>query len=149
MEKLYKLLFALHLFVGTGAIFGGMAAIIDPYEPLGIPLEALKYSPFSNYLIPGIILFSILGLGNIIGALIFKLEPSFEGYTGGILGCALVIWIVVQCIMLRSVAFLHVLFFLIGVLQAVLAAIVLFKKNMFPVNIMLAIILKVLGIFKR
>lgn len=135
MRRIYRILFALHLFVGIGAIFGGLAAIIDPIDPLGVPNDLLENSPFRNYLIPGIILFSILGLGNIIGALIFRLKRNIEGYAGSVLGCALVIWIVVQCIILRTVSFLHVLFFLIGLFQGVFAAIIILKGDMFPVNI--------------
>jgi len=52
MNKDERILFALHLFVGIGAIGGGLA-VLNPDEPLGMPVEALKNAPFSNYLIPG------------------------------------------------------------------------------------------------
>ena len=64
MKKIYRLLFALHAFVGVGAVFGGLAAITNPKSPLGIPIEILKNSPFNDFLIPGIILFTLIGLGN-------------------------------------------------------------------------------------
>ncbi|NSW91753.1 MAG: hypothetical protein HPY74_13975 [Firmicutes bacterium] len=140
MKRIYRLLFALHLFVGIGAIFGGLAAIIDPEEPLGITVEALKNSPFKNYLIPGIILFTIIGLGNIFSALMCRFKPQFQGYISSVFGWALVIWIVVQCIMLNTVAFPHILFFIIGVIKAVLSAIILFKQRLFPANIILNLI---------
>jgi len=140
MKRIYRLLFALHLFVGIGAIFGGLAAIIDPEEPLGITVEALKNSPFKNYLIPGIILFTIIGLGNIFSALMCRFKPQFQGYISSVFGWALVIWIVVQCIMLNTVAFPHILFFIIGVIEAVLSAIILFKQRLFPANIILNLI---------
>lgn len=137
MKRIYRLLFALHLFVGIGAIFGGLAAIIDPEEPLGITVEALKNSPFKNYLIPGIILLTIIGLGNIFSALMCRFKSKFQGYISSVFGWALVIWIVVQCIMLNAVAFLHILFFIIGVIEAVLSAIILFKQRLFPANLIL------------
>ena len=41
MKKVYKILFVLHLFVGIGAMAGGLAAITNPYEPLGVFLVLL------------------------------------------------------------------------------------------------------------
>ncbi|HHW30702.1 MAG TPA: hypothetical protein GXX20_03350 [Clostridiaceae bacterium] len=137
MRRLYRTLFVLHLFVGIGAVFGGLAAIINPHNPLGIPNEALKNSPFSNYLIPGIILFVVLGIGNIISALMFRFKSRFQGYISSVFSWALVIWIVVQCIMLNTVAFPHVLYFLIGLVMAALSMAILFEQRLFPVNIVL------------
>lgn len=137
MRIIYRLLFGLHLFVGIGAIAGGLAAIINPETPLGAPTAALKNSPFSNYLIPGIILFAIIGLGNIISAVILKLRLKVKAYSSNVVGWALVIWIVVQCIMLQAVVFIHVLFFLIGFLQGGLALVILFKERLFPANIIM------------
>lgn len=135
MKKIYRSLIAIHLFVGIGAIIGGLAAIINPEEPLGITVEALKNSPFNNFLIPGIILFVIIGVGNLFSALMSLLRSKFQGYISSILGWALMIWIVVQCIMLDSIIFLHVLFFIIGAIIAALSAFILFKQRLFPTNL--------------
>ena len=137
MKTVYRLLFALQLFVGIGAIFGGLAAIVNPEEPLGITVDALKNSPFSNFLIPGIILFIVIGFGNVFSALMFQFKSKFQGYISSVFSWALVIWIVVQCIMLEAVAFLHILFFMIGVIEAVLSAIILFEQRLFPANLIL------------
>ena len=137
MRIVYRLLFALHAFVGIGALAGGLAAITNPQEPLGVSVEFLKNSPFSNYLIPGIILFTIIGLGNVISALMFRFKLRFQGYISSVFSWALVIWIVVQCIMLNAVAFPHILFFSIGLIQAVLSMIILFEKRLFPANLIL------------
>jgi hypothetical protein len=137
MKLVYRCLFALHVFVGIGAMAGGLAAIINPQSPMGMPVEPLKNSPFSNYLIPGIILFTIIGLGNIISALMFRFKSKFQGYISSIFNWALVIWIVVQCVMLNAVAFLHVLFFIIGLIGATLSMAILFEQRLFPTNIIL------------
>lgn len=137
MKIVYRLLFALHAFVGIGAVAGGLAAITNPETPLGLSVELLKNSPFSNYLIPGIILFTVIGLGNIISALMFRFKSRFQGYISSVFSWALVIWIVVQCIMLNTVAFLHVLFFIIGLIEAALSMIILFEQQLFPANIIL------------
>lgn len=137
MKILYRLLFALHGFVGLGAMAGGLAAILNPENPLGAPVELLKNSPFSNYLIPGIILFTIIGLGNVISALTICLRPRSQGYISSIFSWALVIWIVVQCIMINSVNFLHIIYFIIGVIEVVLSTIIMFKQCLYPTNLIL------------
>jgi len=140
MKKVHRLLFALHLFSGIGAIAGGLAAITNPEAPLGMPIEALKSSPFHNYLIPGIILFTIIGLGNVFSAFMLLFKSKFQGYISSVFGWAIIIWIVVQCIMLNAVVFLHVLFFAIGLTEAVLSMIILFEQRLFPTNLILNVI---------
>lgn len=140
MKKVYRVLLLLHLFVGIGAIAGGSMAILNPYNPGGMPTDALKNSPFSNFLIPGIILFTVIGLGNLFSAAAIIFKSKYQGYISSIFSLALVIWIIVQCIMLRTVVHLHVIFFIIGLIQATLSIIILFKKNLFPTNIILNII---------
>jgi len=134
MKIVYRLLSILHIFVGIGAMVGGMMAILHPHSPFGI---TLKNSPFTSFLIPGIILFTVIGLGNIISALVIYYKPWFHGYVSSVFGWALVIWIVVQCIMLDSVVALHIIFFIIGLIQGILAMIILFKQRLFPTNIIL------------
>jgi|GEM_PF-3863870 len=42
MKIVNSLLFALHAFVGLGAIGGGMMAILNSQGPGGMPIDALK-----------------------------------------------------------------------------------------------------------
>lgn len=134
MKALHRILFGLHLLVGVGAMAGGFAAISNPQSPLGAPVDMLKYSPFSNFLIPGILLFAVIGIGNVVSAVFVKRNPWYFPYVSSVFGWALVIWILVQCILLRSVVFLHVLFFLIGLVQASIAMFFLFHRRLFPFN---------------
>lgn len=137
MKNLYRFLFGLHLFVGIGAVFGGMAAILNPQKPLGISIEALKNSPFDDFLIPGIILFTIIGLGNIIAAIAIYFRSKFHCYISSVFNWALVIWIIVQVIMLRSVAAPHIIYFIIGLIGVVLSTIILFQQRLFPTNLVI------------
>jgi len=139
MKSLIRWLLGLHLFVGVGAVFGGLAAILNPQNPLGAPVEMLRNSPFSDFFIPGLILFAVIGLGNIAGATTGALKAKYQGYVSGILGCALAIWIVVQCMMIETVALPHVLFFAIGLVQAALALVILFRNRQFPMGLILNI----------
>lgn len=137
MKTVYRILFILHAFVGVGAVGGGMMAILNPQGPGGMPTEALKNSPFSDYLIPGIILFAVIGIGNLFSALVILFRPRFHVYVSSVFSWALVIWIIVQCIMLNTVVYLHVIFFIIGLAEGLLGMIILFKKRMFPANLIL------------
>lgn len=135
MKKIYRIIFALHAFVGIGGMVGGLPTILNPEGPLGIPVEILKNSPFSNFLIPGIILFTIIGLGNVISAITILFKSRFQGYISSVFSWALVIWIVVQCIMLNAINILHIIFFVIGIVEVVLSTIILFNQKLFPSNI--------------
>lgn len=137
MKVVYRLLFALHGFVGFGALAGGLAAITNPQEPLGVPIEILKNSPFDNFLIPGIILFTVLGLGNIFSSLMMCFKSKYQGYISSFFSWALVIWIIVQCLMINDIASLHVIFFTIGLIEAILSMMILYNKRLFPVNLIL------------
>ncbi|NQT60782.1 MAG: hypothetical protein HQ557_17560 [Bacteroidetes bacterium] len=139
MKVVTRLLKILHGFVGIGAMAGGLGAILNPQSPMGIPVEVLEASPFSDFLIPGIILFAVIGLGNLMTLLLIFLRPRSQGYCGGVMGSSLVIWIIVQCIMLWSVGFLHILFFFIGLMQGVLALFILYRNRQFPLDMVIRI----------
>lgn len=95
------ILFFLILFQAISGIFGGIGLIIDPSgETLQIPLEWLEGSPFKSYLIPGIILFIVLG---VMPFLIFFgiRKRKLWGWQGSIfIGLALIIWIAVEIIII-------------------------------------------------
>lgn len=137
MKIVYRSLIVLHILVGIGALCGGLAAITDPISPLDIPVTALKNSPFQDFFIPGLILFCVIGLGNLFSGAMFFAKTKYQGYISSVVSWALVIWIVVQVIMLQAVAFLHVLFFFIGLVQAALSMALLFEHRLFPTNIVL------------
>jgi len=70
--KALYFLISLLAFLGLGAIGGGGVLILSPSgELMGMPLSLLDHSPFSSFLIPGIILFTVLGLAPFL--LIFAL----------------------------------------------------------------------------
>ena len=129
--KTRNLLIFLLGFLGVGAIGGGGVLIISPSgEMIGMPLSVLQYSLFDNFLIPGILLFTLLGLMPVMltYALITKpkwLLPeffnvfndmhwawSYSVYTG----FALMIWIQTEMIVMKSVHWSQSLYMGIAVL---------------------------------
>ena len=117
-------------FLGIGAIYGGGTLIISPTgELLKMPLSLLEKSPFNDYLIPGIILFSVLGLVPCL--LIYPLikKPTckfFEkfnifndmhwSWTFSIyIAFALIFWLQIQMMFLQTVYWAHTLYMLIAI----------------------------------
>lgn len=103
--------------------------MLNPIDPLGIPLELLEGSPFSNYFIPSLILFTVIGIGHTFSGWAALKNSHYQGYISSVFSWALMIWIVVQCLIMETVAFLHILFFSIGLIGAVLAMLLLFEKS--------------------
>lgn len=131
-----KLSIGLHYLIGIGAFAGGLAAVTNPTAPLGISTDMLKTGPFKDFLIPGLFLMLILGVGNIIvGTLVIK-KHKWWTYFSGFMGGLLVSWIVIQCIILSAVAELHVIFFIFGAIQGLLALAQIYQTMQFPFNSM-------------
>lgn len=124
-----KLLIFLHAFVGIGALFGGSGAILNPDAPMGITVDVLKNSPFSNFLIPGIILLIVIGFGNIFAAAVLHLDYQYSIYISHLMGLALVGWIVVQCVMMRAINPLHIIYFIIGGIEILLSLRLIMNKR--------------------
>lgn len=118
-------------FLGLSAIGGGGALIISPSGKLlgGLPLSILDRSPFDSFLIPGLILFIVLGLFPTL--LIFALlkKPtsllaerfnffkdmhwawSFSIYVAFLL----IIWIQVETIYIQGVGWLQTFYMLFAI----------------------------------
>jgi len=119
--------------LGSGAMFGGGVMMISPSGGLfGMPLSLLKNSPFNNFLIPGIILFCVLGIAPIAIAVALIKKPQYKlaelfncykdmywGWSYTIyIAFALIIWLQVEMTYLQAVHWSHTLymFFAIAIL---------------------------------
>jgi len=112
---------ALQLCIGLGAVAGGLGLALEPSgSNLGIPLELLKRSPFSTFLIPGIVLLVVNGLGNLVGAAASLKRHRYAGEIAIALGIFLVAWILLQVYWFSGFHFLHVLYLVLGLLEFVL-----------------------------
>jgi hypothetical protein len=111
----------LQAFIGLGAVGGGLGLVLEPSGAiLGIPLEMLENSPFSTYLVPGIVLFTINGLGSLVGAAKSFTRYRYAGETAMALGVFLVAWIMLQVYWFAALHWLHALYFGLGILEFVL-----------------------------
>jgi hypothetical protein len=132
MKYVKLLLFVLHVVIGVGALGGGYACIVEPMAPLGAPLSMLEGSPFDSFLIPGLVLFGLFGIGNIVGAVLLARRFKWHGYIAGVLGGGMVVWIIIQVLIIKTIAFLHILFFFIGIVEASIGLALLVQANQFP-----------------
>jgi len=123
------LLIVLQFLLGFGAfVSGGMLVAVPDGSLMQMPLSMLQYSPFSNFLIPGIILLLLLGLYPLVIAYALWRQPAWRwpellnpfkrlhwSWAASLsAGVIVLIWITMQVFLLRSVAILHVLYFIWG-----------------------------------
>ncbi len=87
----------LMLFQGISGLYGGIALVMDPSgDLLKMPISILENSPFENFLIPGLILLTILGIFPII-VLYGLWKRRYWSWIGALtVSTALIIWIGVQ-----------------------------------------------------
>ena len=96
-----KILITFIIIQAISGLAGGIGLISDPSgASLRIPQEWLTNSPFKDYLIPGIILFTVLGIFPAIVS-IGLWKAKYWGWLGSLLlGFALLIWIIVEIIII-------------------------------------------------
>ncbi len=109
MKLFLKLLSGFLLIVnGIGAMYGGMNLMLDPNgSRLGLSTSLLIHSPFSDYQIPGIILFISNGLFSMFVFLTLLFNTKHYFFWIMLQGVVLFGWITIQIILIRYVYFLH------------------------------------------
>lgn len=114
-------LVVLQVFIGLGAVAGGFVLILEPSgASIGIPLELLKDSPFSTYLVPGIVLLAVNGMGSLVGAVASFTRHRFSGELAIALGSFLFVWILLQVYLFAGFHWVHALYLGLGLLESAL-----------------------------
>ncbi|WP_036385150.1 hypothetical protein [Muricauda sp. MAR_2010_75] len=109
-------------FNGISALFGGGSLLYDPSgKSLQMPIAFLENSPFTNFLIPGAILFLVNGLFNVVvGILGIRKSKLFANLTV-LCGLLLIGWLTIQILIIRQFyAPAHVPYYLVGFILVVL-----------------------------
>ncbi len=116
--KVYIGLGAIQAFIGLGALGGGFMLVRDPSgSALELPMSLLEGSPFPDFLIPGMFLFAVNGVGSMIGAGLSFTRRRYAQEIAIVLGAILIAWIVIQVVIISSFHWLHVLYFILGVVE--------------------------------
>jgi hypothetical protein len=85
---------------GLGATAGGIGLVQDPVDNIGMPLSMLEGSPFSDYLIPGLILLVVVGLFPFVVLYGLARRRQWGWWLAVAAGAGLVIWIVTEVVLL-------------------------------------------------
>ena len=97
LNRVAKGALALEVVLGIGALAGGLVLMIAPRgEIMPLPLSALAGSPFDTYLVPGLILFGVLGFGPLVAARLAWLRHPLAPTAAFIVGAGLLIWVAVE-----------------------------------------------------
>lgn len=119
------LLGGLQVFIGIGGVPAGLIFILDPSGGgLGFSPELLEGTFLRNYLIPGLFLLGVNGLGSLLGGVLSFLRHRYAGAAGFILGALLIAWIVIQVAMIGLVHWLQPLYLGLGIVEVILALLV-------------------------
>jgi hypothetical protein len=98
-----RLAVALETLLGVGALFGGGALILAPDgHLLGMPTKLLAGSPFTSFLVPGIVLFTAVGLAPLLAAVITVRRQAFAPLAAVAVGLTLVGWVSVEMVVLAG-----------------------------------------------
>jgi hypothetical protein len=138
MKKLFyrNILLELLAFLGLGALGGGFVLLISPNGGLmGMPLFILKPSPFTSFLIPGCLLFTVLGVGPFLVIVGLIKKPAFNlaekvnyfsdmhwSWTFTIYTAfALLIWIQLEMVFIQAIHWLHTCYVFLALLMIFIA----------------------------
>ena len=116
------ILFLLISFIAITATLSGLLLISQPDGSiLQLPLSLLEGSPFTTYLIPGVLLLVLVGIINLLAVFFnLKRDPSrYDWAMGG--GVSVDVWILAQLIIIQTVHWLHIIYFGIGLIVFLLA----------------------------
>jgi hypothetical protein len=140
---LLNILILLLGFIGIGAVISGAMLFISPQGDLmKMPVDMLEGSPFSSYLIPGIILFLFIGVFSLLTVYGLLKQPGWKwpdwinparnihwawsaSWAAGVI---MLLWIAVETILLGYVSFLQPLIAVWGLIIIVLTMIPIIKN---------------------
>ena len=122
LPTLGRLAIILEIFLGIGALFGGGQFILAPDGHLiGVPLKMLAGTPFHSFLVPGLLLFTFVGVAPIVAAAITARRLAIGPLAALAVGVTLMSWITVEMVIFAGFTSLLWAFYL--VLGTVIAAV--------------------------
>ena len=114
-----KVCIAFLVLLGLGALAGGVALVAKPdgsvmhFDP-----ALLAGSPFADFMIPGLILGLVFGVGSFVVAGMGLAHVRIAPFLAFAIGCGQMIWIVVELAIIQELSFLHPVCFAIGLVIA-------------------------------
>ncbi len=116
-KRVSRVLGALQIFVALGAIPVGMMFVLNPAgNTIGMDPSMLSTGPFSTFLIPGLVLLLVNGVGSLVGAVATFRGHRYAPELAMGLGLFLVVWIAIQFLIV-GFSWLQVLYAIVGLLE--------------------------------
>jgi hypothetical protein len=113
---------SLLVLLGLGALAGGIALVARPDgSVMHFQTTILAGSPFQDFLVPGLILGGLFGVGSLVVAAMGLAHHRLAPFLAFALGCGQMVWIVIQLAIIREVSFLHPTCFFLGLAIAITA----------------------------
>lgn len=114
MSMVHQLVLWLCVFTGITAVAGGLALATSRGNVNGPPPTLLEGTPFQSFLVPGLLLLLVIGLGNLAAAALEARRIEKSELAVSVAGAGLMVWIITQLALIRTVSWLQLLYFLIG-----------------------------------
>ena len=114
MSMVRRLVLWLCVLSGVSAVAGGIGLLTSPAD------APRQVRPAESYLAPGLILFLVVGLGNLVAAALEARRIERSELAVSFAGAAVTGWIFIHLLMVRSLSWLQFVYFLTGL--ATLAA---------------------------
>ena len=106
---------ALEVLTGIMAVPVGLAFLQDPTgRAVGVTQGWIEATPFGSYVLPGIYLVAVNGVGMLVLAALTMRRHWVAPWLTGVLGVALIVWIAVEIVTLPETMFLTWIFLAIG-----------------------------------
>jgi hypothetical protein len=106
--------------LGLGALAGGIALVSRPDgSVMQFDVALLAGSPFADFLVPGLVLGGLFGIGSLVVAALGARHSRPAPFLAFGIGCAQMIWIVVELGIIKELSFLHPTMFAVGLVIAV------------------------------
>ncbi len=105
--------------LGLGALGGAAVLVARPDGSIAqLDPSLLAGSPFRDFLVPGLLLGGVFGVGSIAVAVAGLRRMRIAPFLAFAIGCGQIIWIVVELAIIKEPSFLQPLLFGVGLLIA-------------------------------
>ena len=113
-----RALIGLLVFGAVSAVAGGVLGVA--LNGAGVPLDYLQGTPFSSYVIPGLILGVAVGGTQSVAAIAVWRTAPWGMAAASVAGFGMIIWIFVELAILTEYSFLQSIYFAVGLVELLL-----------------------------
>jgi hypothetical protein len=113
-----RVLVALALFGALSSIAGAVLGVAA--NGGGVPLEHLANSPFSSYVVPGLILGIVVGGTQLAAAIALLARRRIALLLAAVAGFGMLIWIFAELAIIRQYSWLQAAYFSLGAMELII-----------------------------